>query len=459
MDLAAYRTDAERFTAELGLAHYRHFAGLSDDYAIEPIYARHATLFTRAAVDGLRAAAACAPEGDERRRRRALVRFGIEGHLGRATKAIDAELARREAELRIELEPGSDGGGASIGFRESAVVQANEPDPESRARIEAARLAATDAHLTPLHLEAVELAHAHARELGWPSYRAMFEELDEIDLGALERQTTAFLAATDDAFDGVVGPEVRRTVGIELDALRRSDLPRFFRAPEADALFPEARLVASFVETMADMGIDVPAQRNVVLDVERRPTKSPRAFCSPVRVPEEIYLVVPPIGGRDDYQALFHEGGHAQHFAWVDPALPWEFRALGDNSVTEAFAFLFDHLVEDPGWLSLRLGVHDDGEVARHIRAQRLVYLRRYCAKLAYELELHGDARPLPELAPAYAAHLSAAVRVDWPAATFLSDVDPGFYVASYLRAWALETHLRAELRAMRQHITSGTAP
>ena len=30
----------------------------------------------------------------------------------------------------------------------------------------------------------------------------------------------------------------------------------------------------------------------------------------------------------------------------------------------------------------------------------------------------------------------------------FSSDVDPGFYSACYLRAWALETHLRAYLRS-----------
>jgi hypothetical protein len=42
-----------------------------------------------------------------------------------------------------------------------------------------------------------------------------------------------------------------------------------------------------------------------------------------------------------------------------------------------------------------------------------------------------------------YARRLSEAVRVDWPGDTWLSDVDPFFYAARYLRAWALETHLR----------------
>jgi hypothetical protein len=436
MDLDSYRAEAEGFTAELGLEYYRHFAGLQDDFAIEAVYDRHPALFSREAVDELRALAVRAPGGDERRRLRALSQFCVEGHLGQATKAIDGELARREAELQIDV------GADRIGFRESAVVQANEPDADRRAEIEAARLAATGEHLNPLAREALEQSHALARELGWDSYRAMCEELKGIDLAALERQTAAFAAASEDAYAPILDPELRRTVGVGLDELRRSDLPFFFRAREADVLFPEERLTPSFRETMAGLGIDVDRQANVVLDVERRPNKSPRAFCAPVRVPEEIYLVVPPVGGRDDYTALFHEGG-----AWVDPALAWEFRQLGDNSITEGFAFLFDHLVEDPEWLRRRLGVEHDGTLAAHARAQRLVYVRRYGAKLAYELELHGNGRSLEELARVYSRRLGDAVKVAWPETTFLTDVDPWFYAASYLRAWALETRLRATLR------------
>jgi hypothetical protein len=46
-------------------------------------------------------------------------------------------------------------------------------------------------------------------------------------------------------------------------------------------------------------------------------------------------------------------------------------------SVTEGFAFLFDRLVEDPEWLRRRLGVDIDEESAAHLRAQRLVLVRR----------------------------------------------------------------------------------
>jgi hypothetical protein len=450
MDLEAYRDRAEQFLSELTSAYYGHYAGLKDELEIEAIYTKHGGLFTRAAVEELREQAAAPPPGtDERRRRRMLLDFAIEGHLGQATKALDAELARREAELSIELH------GERIGFRESAVIQANEPDAVRRAEIEDARLALTDHELNPLHREVIEHQHELAQELGYPSYRDMCEALHGLDFAALHRQTEGFAAATEASYESVVEPELRRTLGIGLDELRRSDLPRFFRDAEADATFPAERLTQSFIETMAGLGIDVTAQSGVILDTERRPKKSPRAFCAPVHAPGEVYLVIAPVGGRDDYAALFHEGGHTEHFAHVDPDLPFEFRLLGDNAITEAYAFLFQHLTEDPEWLRRRLGA-DDGVVAAistYARANRLVFLRRYAAKFAYELELHGSSErqteaELDTCAERYAELLSAAIRVEWPRQTFLADVDPGFYCAAYLRAWALEMHLRGHLRA-----------
>jgi hypothetical protein len=145
---------------------------------------------------------------------------------------------------------------------------------------------------------------------------------------------------------------------------------------------------------------------------------------------------------------LFHEAGHTEHYANVDPALAFEFRHLGDNTITEAFAFLLQHLIEDSQWLARHLGIGDAEEIAGYARAYRLVYLRRYCAKLSYELELHGDGNHAWDaLAERYSQLLSGALKIEWPSQTFLADVDPGFYCACYLRAWALETHLRRYLR------------
>jgi hypothetical protein len=109
------------------------------------------------------------------------------------------------------------------------------------------------------------------------------------------------------------------------------------------------------------------------------------------RRPAPLLSGVAPIGGWDDYVTLFHEGGHTEHSANVDPELPFEFRRLGDNSISETYAFLLQHLVEDPEWLSRRLGVEDPSGLVAHAKAQRLVYLRRYAGVGA-----RGPSAPVP---------------------------------------------------------------
>ncbi len=73
--------------------------------------------------------------------------------------------------------------------------------------------------------------------------------------------------------------------------------------------------------------------------------------------------------------------------------------------------------------------------------------MRRYCAKLLYELELHAGADPAA-LRERYVELLSDALEIEPSPSDFLADVDPAFYVSSYLRSWALEAQLREYLRS-----------
>jgi hypothetical protein len=424
VELAPYRAEAEAFYEEIEREYVLHLSGRKEGFELEAIYDRHAALFTREAAERLREAGAP----------RELVRFAAEGFIGQATKAEAEELARREATAKVVV------GGEEVGFREASAAQANATDPALREEYERARLEVTETQLNPLLLEAHERAAALVRELGWANTVAMVEELSGIDLAALGAQADAFLAATEDAYAPLVEPELRVQLGHGLDDLRRADMPAFFRARGFDDGFPEDKLLGSLSRTVAGLAVENP---HVQVDAERRPTKSPRAFCAPVRVPDEVHLVIPPIGGRDDYEALMHEAGHAYHYAHADPGLPFEDRCLGDNSVTEGYAFLLQHLVSDPEWLGAVIGLPDPDPVLGFSRATRIVFLRRYCAKLGYELTLHADGRAPAEHAADYSERLGSAVRVDWPPETWLADVDPFFYAARYLRAWAFETRLR----------------
>ncbi|HSD25217.1 MAG TPA: hypothetical protein VLB79_12925, partial [Solirubrobacterales bacterium] len=327
-DLDRYRRDAELFLEEIDREYYLHLAGHKPDLEIEPIYQRHEPLFGRDAVERV-AEARRAREGEDEARLRYLHQFALDGHLGSLTRAAEARLAELEASLEIEVD------GESIPYRMAPVVQANEEDRERREEIEAARNAALAERLNPLHLEALEAVHAACTELGWLSYLDAYEDVRALDLRALAGELERFAEATEPAYAATVDPELERTVGVRLGELGRSDLARFFRAPHLDGLFPGERMVPALRETLAGLGIDLAAQSNVMLDTETRPTKSPRAFCSTPRVPAEVYLVMPPIGGREDYAALFHEAGHAEHYGCTNADLAFEFRYLGDNSVTE----------------------------------------------------------------------------------------------------------------------------
>jgi hypothetical protein len=439
-DLDRYRARAETFGEELSREYYLHLAGHKRELEIEPIYERYADLFARDSVMALRDLAPADGNGGEGRRLRYLLHFGFDGLVGMETRAEAAELAGLEASLEVEAP------GGAVPYRAVVIEQANEVDPDRRAALEDARNAVLAESLNPIYRRALDRAHELCREFGWASYSGAYTELRGIDLERLRDQTAAFLAATDGAYEALIDAQLERAGLPALGQLRRSDMPRFFRAPELDGMFGAERLIASFEETLAGLGIDLREQANVHLDTESRPTKSPRAFCSTPRVPGEVYLVIAPHGGREDYGALFHEGGHTEHYANTEASLPYEFRQLGDNSVTESFAFLMEHLVSDPGWLRERLGVSDPEAVVDHARAFRLVMLRRYSAKLAYELDLHGEGAELERMPERYAGLLGDAVRVPWPRASWLADVDDGFYAACYLRAWALETHWRAAL-------------
>jgi hypothetical protein len=157
-------------------------------------------------------------------------------------------------------------------------------------------------------------------------------------------------------------------------------------------------------------------------------------------------LVIKPIGGPDDWHAFFHEAGHTEHFAHVSPDLPVEFRRLGDNSVTEGWAMLLEHLVNDTAWLSRRLDFAGLDEFAREAAVGLLYFVRRYSAKLLYELELHGDVE-LEEMPARYVEWLREATKIEPSPADFLADVDAGFYASCYLRAWAFHAQLRSYLR------------
>ncbi|MBA7607480.1 hypothetical protein ES703_14639 [subsurface metagenome] len=190
------------------------------------------------------------------------------------------------------------------------------------------------------------------------------------------------------------------------------------------------------------MGIDLERQKNIHIDIEERDKKSPRAFTCAVKIPDEIYLNIMPTGGVSDYRSFFHEGGHAQHFANVSKKLPFEFKYLGDNAVTEGYAFLFHYIFLSPEWLEDFLRIEDTSGVISYLLTTKFYMLRRYSGKMIYETKFH-DGSPIEGKDEIYKDILSSATMFKYTPERYLSDLDEGFYVSSYLRAWLFESQLK----------------
>ena len=198
---------------------------------------------------------------------------------------------------------------------------------------------------------------------------------------------------------------------------------------------------------IAAMGLDIRAGGHVSFDLEDRPLKSPRPFCSVLRAPTEVVLVLRPVGGLTDYAAFLHELGHALHFGHVDPSLPWEFRHLGDNSITEGFAFVFDRLSVDATWLREVIGLTEPQGLARTLALRELMMSRKYAAQFLWELDLFSDDEPQARRA-SWAEAIGRATGVQQSPANYLGSVDPVFYCARYLQGWLFEAVLSERLRA-----------
>ena len=432
-ELDGLSAEADRFIAELDEEAYLHFAGVKDTYDLVPIYERHAEL------TALDTALSIGASVDGRRNTRELWKFACEGYLGNFVREESERVAELEASLKAHVD------GEEVPYRMLRPRVGNEPDRPTRERLELARNELTESEMNPLYLRSAQVVHRETERLGAPSYTQLYRGFG-FDLDGLAEQCRSFLDSTERMWEQAGDRSFRARVGLGLGEVERWDVARVWRGIAWDDAFPKDRMLPALEATLADLGVDLHGQANVELDLEERPNKSPRAFCVPIEVPGRVILVIKPQGGPDDWRALFHEAGHTEHFAHTSPSLTVEEKRLGDNAVTEGWAMLLEHLTIDPVWLTRRLDFPRPAEFSAEGATQLLWLVRRYCAKLLYEVEFHAAA-DVTTMRGRYVELLADALKVTPSDTDYLADIDDGFYASQYLRAWAFEAQLRSFLR------------
>jgi len=445
LSLDRLRRDGQAFSEEISRESYLAHAGHKLLAELTPIYERHAAILGRDALDFTLGLFRDSVKGtEEHRSARYLLEWQIESQAGRSLAALD--------EAEIELESSAyvqTADGRQVQYQAAAIEIANETDRPSRLALDDARAKLVEHEHAPLRMERLQREKEFIESLDIASsYNASFEEITGISLAGLAAECAAFLSDTQSMWDETLPYFLRASLGIKPSEATRSDALALLRASQFDSAFPGGAMMEAIRRQLAEMGLDPDAGGRITYEVGDRPGKRARAFCAPTRIPQEVYLVLRPHGGQTDYTTLLHEAGHAHHFANVREDYPFEFRWLGDNSVTESYAMLFDHRMEDPGWLLryTELGKPKLQSFLRMAGFEELHFLRRYSAKLIFEVQAYGDDARMSDLPGLYVDTLTKATTFQYRAADAFVDFDPGYYSTRYLRAWQLQSLLNESL-------------
>jgi hypothetical protein len=453
-ELATLIERSAAFHRERATEYFLALTGQKDRLEAAGISRAYPELFSPDTLDYIAGLSdADAPE----RLRRALLRQFTDYRLGDALRMAQEALTNAEGAATLDFD------GAEVNYRSVPGLLSSEADADKRARLCAAWLAVLDS-LNPQRSELKQLEAQSLRELGYADAADHARLLLGLRLEPLHTRLQLMLERTEQIYRARL-ERYAQEAGLDsargAAQLAYSDLNYVMAGRQYDALFPPTLKLPALERTLAGLGIEL-ERPGITLDLEARPRKTPRAFCISPDAPRDVRLVLTPRGGQEDYATLFHEAGHMLFSSHMDPGLPFVYRHHGDTSVHESYAFLFQHLTESPAWWYEVMGVKRldaPPELAplgsptlrdclAFMRFDRLYMLRRYSAKLGYELGFHAagglDAAGGPAARAAqYSAALTTATGFAYPAVRYLDDFDQSFYVAQYLQAWVWEVQLR----------------
>ncbi len=406
----------------------------------DSLYQAHRSLFTAEHIALVRRASEEEPDSLQAKRLRYFLRYLTTEFISKEVAPLTDRAANLEARATVSID------GKDVPYRQVGFLIANEKSPARRAlfyRAEDPVLDSLNTILRDVEQKTLELTHT----LGYSSYRDMVSELRGYSLDSFQRTAEEVLTATDSLYNGLLREMLKRYLRLDPRSFRASDRGPLFRNSTYDRYFPGPAMLGVLTSTYQGLGVDIPGMKNLTIDAEPRPAKNPRAVCYAIDVPADVRLSIKPLGGADDYAALFHEMGHAVHYASTRET-SFEFRYAGEPTLTETYAFLSEYILVNQAWLRIR-HVMPTPALKDFVRFQafyRLYYVRRYCAKFLYELQLHAGVAGADSLYETLQCKAVGFVPVPSDAKRYLTDVDALYYSAAYLRAWFLEAQLNAAL-------------
>lgn len=458
-------------------------AKLSETYNSEEIYEKYPMLSDEATFQKVKAAYDANPDDEKIKRMFSSV---LGTYIGKKLAAESDELQNLKNQLKIDvsaLNLTEDDGNilTEILYEDVSQWLKNLESKEQRQDLYNRMAKAYQDNLSERFIALFKKENELLASLGYPDVIGFYSQSSGHDLPHLGECGRRLVDETQALYSERMGAYYKERTGLDFSKSTRADIAYVLNRPSEamkhiDERFPESRLLPLATKTFDQLGLSFSqiaktvdytnleaynqdvveqkdiAKRRILLDVANRPGKRSRAYVYPSQVPSEIYLSIKPEGGLDDYSAFFHESGHALHFAYEAPDLGFALALMGNNTVTETYAYLMQNLFLNRHWLVAEAGLTPDEAKAavRRGALNDLYMLRRYASKMQFELNLYNKVNnsgySFADKGGVYAELLTKGCGFSYDKEGWSRDVDAGFYVADYFTAWTLEAQLRQYL-------------
>ncbi len=429
--------DYESFREDILREYYLVGAGIKDNPEYERVFSTYAHLFDLKIIADVIKEKGRLPQDaplEDFESYDRLIFALLEGY-------VSLKLANLYAEMqKVELSREIDG----IPFRMVQSILEREEDREKR-RTLIERSKPIVEELTKYKLGiAKRILEIARKDFGYSNLLSYWSASLGEDIVGYSRKMEEFLRKTEGEYKFLAEEIFGKYLNLRWGEVENFDVPFLM----SGARFSDFRVddpIGILKKTLDLMGLKLEEFKNLRIDHEFRPKKSPRAFCAPIRVPDEVVITYKPSTFFNDISVLFHEMGHALHFANTDRNLPTVYRILGRSGTSEVFAFNFQYIADSKEWIQRFFG--KNGEFLKYRRFAYLYLRRRYAAKVIYESKLFAIDN-WEEIGPVlYSEILTSATGIFHPPYNYFWDIDFGFYSVEYSQAWEAEERLREYLK------------
>lgn len=439
MNIDTYRSRLGDYEEGLNRRLYQFYSGWSHSLDLVGLYSDYSDIFSLDSIHEVESEYQNTSASFDSRRKswNKIQDYLKDQHLDAALAPLTEEILNFENQIKVVWE------GKDLSFAQIPQHLKNESDAFKRRNLNE-RYARELQKSEGLRLESVARLHSSAVQLGFKNYVDAREHIDHVEYHKLLASLDAALQPLEDRYREHFRLSFERVHSLQ--EAGSWDIAYWEKNNEAEQVFPKDELQSTVQSTVLELGVQPEREDSIFIDLENREGKRTGPLCIPIRIPDEIKILMIPGGGSGRYFALFHEIGHACHFAWTSRSLPVEHRIMGDRALSESYAFLLESFPRDREWLSRMFSFVKSWDFLRFQALFRLFLVRRCVGKLRFAINLYGreNMDGMPE---SYSETMKAYTGLAHPHEFWLKDLSNGFCAADHLRGWMCEAMLREYLR------------